>query len=178
MAQKLKIKITKQAVEALTSAFDWLIYHYEITNSHELLLCNHANDLRAWFAEMEVNKTKTIGFGDTTALAICQLWHDVPFKSMPPFEALHVQNLLNEIDKHRKTIKPINDLVMQHTNNTATAALHLIINKLEKGLKNENKTAILEAYEEARALDLELVDGKTFDKYDSLIGKCNDFLYQ
>ena len=60
----------------------------------------------------------------------------------------------------------------------STAALHLIINKLEKGLKNENKTAILEAYEEARALDLELVDGKTFDKYDSLIGKCNDFLYQ
>lgn len=178
MAQKLKIKLTKNAIEALVSGFDWLIYHYEITSSHELLLCSHANDLRAWFAGMEVNKTKTIGFGDTTALAICQLWHDVPFKSMPPFEALHVQNLLNEIDKHRKTIKPINKQVMEQTKNTATAALHLVIDKAQKGLNSKNKTMILEAYDQVTTIDLEIADPRVFEKWDTLISQCNDFLYQ
>jgi hypothetical protein len=55
--------------------------------------------------------------------------------------------------------------------------LAVIIERLKSAHKSGNKLEILQIYEHARDIDLELATQCLFEEYDKWVDKCNDVLY-
>lgn len=91
---------------ALKSAIAWCVKHWECKSDHDLLLLHHLLLFREAYMNKLTNDQDNYGITFTTleALAFCQAWHGVDLNYIK-FEGVVVQEVLDQIDKVRKTLE-------------------------------------------------------------------------
>lgn len=102
----IKIKLKRSKMIALNSAVVTCISKWYCENDHEVLLLHHLKLFGIEYRQKLQNEQNNYGvtFDEIKTLAFCQIFDKVPLDYLK-YEGVIVQEILDEIDKHRKRIE-------------------------------------------------------------------------
>jgi len=106
--REVRIKVSKQRVEALFSLYGWLIGIWENESEHEFLLFSHVTVMydklqRILLLNDHQRKSFTLVMNEAEAMAFCLIWKDRSL-SHDVFGKVIILDMMGKIDKTRHQI--------------------------------------------------------------------------